>query len=745
MLSVALHLCLLLLVILWLNRPRPLPEEQFIVLDLGTPQQAEDTVNAPTVEDPAPQAPTPQVADDDTGEPQAQTAEQTETVAPDPDPVTQQPEPQPAVQPDAQSEAQSQTEPEPADQPEEAAVPAESEPEPAVAEAEGEEPPEAPIPEVREPAPEASVPDLPVTETASVLPEIDEAQIEPSQADQAIDIPRPQTAARVPQVRNVAVEAGVQVSAAEEIPQPEVSANTPQSREVPQPQVQAQASAPVPVPRPEAAASVAASVTVPRPQASSEVAAPQEIPQPAVSSQVAEQQAIPEPEASSQVAQPQAIPQPQATASTAEASEIPAPQASAQVASSRSVPSPNASAQVASARPVPMPGIDTEVAQSRSVEVSAQVAVSRSVPVPSPQISARVTAPQPEPGAAMAGAAPTGSSDNPSNRTDDRIPGGNANQGAQDRVDEDAQAGNLGRAASPDEGDATGAQSLRPRIPYREERDRPLAVLLDNAAGYPQSGLASASVITEMPVEGGLTRLMTLYDLRDPGQVGPIRSARDYFVELARGYDGVLVHDGGSPAAMAAISRNGVNTLNAYQEGTLFARQGQAAAPYNLYSSGSSLREAVNRLRLDRLVELTGVVPQPPEEAPDATAVEVRFSGDYRSGFSYIRPLDRYRWHRNGEGAVDASGDAVTVEAVLVARIDARPIPDDPYGRLYIPLRGGGATLYLRGKAIDGRWSLGGEQGNGVVFESADGEEIDITPFRTWITFAPQNAIVAQN
>jgi hypothetical protein len=672
--SLVAHLCALLLFVLWLSRPTPIPLEQFLVIDVGTPVQSEVPVEAPTVDDAAPASPVPQVADQETGEPQARTAERTETAAPDPQPRTQQPLPQPEQprQPRAEERPAAQPAQQPAEQPAENARA-------------DDQPPVAPVPQVRQPAPQPAPTDLPLATTQAVLPEIDEVEVAPRPAEQAVEIPRPNPAALVPHSRTVAVRPSVEVAAPRDVP-------------------------------------------APRPAA--QVAAARAIPQPAATARVAAAQAVPTPGVNAAVAAPVPVPQPTVTS---------------RVAAAQAVPLPGATARVAAARQIPLPGVQTQVAASRSVAVAAQVSVARPMTVPTPSIRAQVTAPVPEMGAAMAGAAPVGVAPAPSNRADDRPAGGNAARPGQDRAAEDARAGELGRAADTDEGEATGAQSLRPQVPYREERARPLAVLLDNARGYPQAGLTEASLIAEMPVEGGLTRLMAIFDQRDPTRLGPIRSARDYFVELARDYDGVLVHDGGSPAALAAIDRGALPSFNAYRMGDLFSRQQGRDAPYNLFSSGGSLREAVNRLRLDRSLERRGIVPRPPDEAPNAASVEVSFGGNYRSGFSYIRELDIYRWRRNGENAVDYQGEAVFVEAVLIARIDVRPIPDDPAGRLYIPLRGGEATLYLRGKAIDGRWLPAQSEGQGVAFIGADGEPVDLTPFRMWLLFAPGYARVASN
>jgi hypothetical protein len=256
---------------------------------------------------------------------------------------------------------------------------------------------------------------------------------------------------------------------------------------------------------------------------------------------------------------------------------------------------------------------------------------------------------------------------------------------------------------------------------------------VDNVGGYPQSGLRPASTIVEMPVEGGLTRLMLVFDRTDPERVGPVRSAREYFVELAGRIDAVLVHDGGSPGALAAIGASPLPTINSFDRGELFAR-GDGQAPYNLFSQGDALRAAVNRLDLSRGRTVATTIYRPASDLPAATSVSVRYGATYTTAFRFEQALDAYRWVRNGTAAVDASGEAVLVDAVLVGAIEARVFPNDTAGRLSIPLRGGAATLYVGGRAVEGRWEI--QDAVGVRFVAGD-EVVDLAPFKTWVVLTP--------
>ncbi len=532
---------------------------------------------------------------------------------------------------------------------------------------------QAPVPSLPEPSSAPSQAAAPSgTTTASALPPIDEVQLQPKPQAPAITVPKPQTQAELPPATVLAVTPQASVTPSQPIPTPQATAQVPQARSLPTPQT-----------------SVSVARTLAAPQASAQVAA---------------------------------------------ARPLAAPQASAQVAAPRALSAPQATASVAAARPLEAPQVTASAGTARDVSVTPSVTVQAAVSVPVPSVQATVAAPAPAAGAPTTTGAPPGNTDVASSRAAASAPGGNAPSSGQTGGAVEASAAGRGRAASPDGSGAGSGVPAPVPAPFRAELERPLAVLVDNVHGYPQSGLRQASSIVEMPVEGGLTRLMLIYRTTDPGLVGPIRSARDYFVKLTESMNAVLVHDGGSPGAMIAISQSRLPTLDALHRSDLFSRADQRQPPYNLYSQGDSLRRAVNRLLPARPQVLTGTLYRPPRDAPTVTSVTDRYSGVYKTGFRYFPELDRYRWVRNGAGANDASGENVLVDAVVMGQITARPLPDDPEGRLYIPLQGGGpATLYLHGQAVQGHWELS----DGIRFVTADGTPVDLAPFRTWFVLTP--------
>lgn len=73
------------------------------------------------------------------------------------------------------------------------------------------------------------------------------------------------------------------------------------------------------------------------------------------------------------------------------------------------------------------------------------------------------------------------------------------------------------------------------------EKRRPLAVMIENhTEARPQSGLASADVVFEAVVEGGITRFMPIFYCEVQAKdtlLAPVRSARQAFIDWASGFN----------------------------------------------------------------------------------------------------------------------------------------------------------------------------------------------------------------
>ena len=106
-------------------------------------------------------------------------------------------------------------------------------------------------------------------------------------------------------------------------------------------------------------------------------------------------------------------------------------------------------------------------------------------------------------------------------------------------------------------------------LPIGEEwlNRRPVAIMLNNLKeALPQMGQSQADIIYEVPAEGGITRMLAVYQsVEGVGKIGSIRSARPYYLELALGHDAIFIHAGGSEDAYTRISQWGVAALDGVQ------------------------------------------------------------------------------------------------------------------------------------------------------------------------------------
>ncbi len=98
---------------------------------------------------------------------------------------------------------------------------------------------------------------------------------------------------------------------------------------------------------------------------------------------------------------------------------------------------------------------------------------------------------------------------------------------------------------------------------------RPFAIMVENSPdARPQSGIINADVIFEVVDEGGVTRLVAVYSSKEPDLIGPVRSTRPYYAEIARSFDPILVFWGTAPQFYVVVANLGLDYLSPLGDGT---------------------------------------------------------------------------------------------------------------------------------------------------------------------------------
>ncbi|MBB6636051.1 DUF3048 domain-containing protein [Cohnella thailandensis] len=301
-------------------------------------------------------------------------------------------------------------------------------------------------------------------------------------------------------------------------------------------------------------------------------------------------------------------------------------------------------------------------------------------------------------------------------------------------------------SAGPDASEAPVANFLAPLtgLPSVEEvTKRPLSVMINNyAAARPQSGLTQADTVWEVLAEGGITRLVAIFQSKsftDP--IGPIRSIRPYLIDIGESYGGVLVHAGASNDALALLQHSGKADLDEINNaGAYFYREKSRKAPHNLYSTLEMLREGAAKRKFDETADVPLVTFSPqPDAASAATAsqIEVKFQlSDYKVEYAYDAATGLYARSINGEPHIDLNNGEQLKAANLVVFSTKHRAYDD-VGRLEIDLNSGGkALLFQQGHVIECTW----ERTKGdIVRLTKDGKELPFVPGVTYYHVVPNS------
>ncbi|MDD2352437.1 MAG: DUF3048 domain-containing protein [Atribacterota bacterium] len=267
--------------------------------------------------------------------------------------------------------------------------------------------------------------------------------------------------------------------------------------------------------------------------------------------------------------------------------------------------------------------------------------------------------------------------------------------------------------------------------------NRPLAVMIDNASfARPQSGLDKADIVYEVLAEGGITRFLAIYATKEADKVGPVRSARPYFITKTLEHNAIYVHAGESPDAARFIREERIDDINELVHFQPFWRSQDRNAPHNLYASTEQLRDETRRLgyiemvnkgdyqfEIDREEVLTG---------RDAQKIDIRYHNDYIVSYQYISDGQRYVRYINGQLHIDAeTGRPIDVKNIIIQHSEKKVIDEE--GRLSIDFIGEGSGLIIfNGKSEEITWKKESLQSK-TLFYNKEGNRLAIQPGNVWI------------
>ncbi len=281
--------------------------------------------------------------------------------------------------------------------------------------------------------------------------------------------------------------------------------------------------------------------------------------------------------------------------------------------------------------------------------------------------------------------------------------------------------------------------------------NRPLAIMLDNHAGArPQAGLKDAEIVIEALAEGNITRYMAFFFEGMPESVGPIRSARPYFLDRALEYNAIYVHVGGSPKALSDIKKMKVADLDGLTSSKkVFFRKSHKKVPHNLYSSLKILRDEASNRKYNQSPtftdEIYADVDALPEGGAPAEFIKLPYrktDGGYVVSYSYLADLKAYQRYVNGKVHVDENDNsALTAKNLLIQYVPTKVV--DNAGRLDLELVGSGDGWWLSdGVKVPVTWQKDSRTGY-TTYRTLGGSTVELNPGNVWIQIIPKSMVIS--
>jgi hypothetical protein len=275
---------------------------------------------------------------------------------------------------------------------------------------------------------------------------------------------------------------------------------------------------------------------------------------------------------------------------------------------------------------------------------------------------------------------------------------------------------------------------------------RPIGVMINNLKkALPQSGISQADIIYETLVEGGICRLFAIYQDFNATKIGPIRSARHYYLDFAFDHDAIYAHYGRSPQADLAFSNWNSPNIDglSYLDDIMCFVDPNRTKPHNRYTSYSGLIAAINSTGYRTDIKINNKFnfsdkDYRPKNGTKSIKVTLPFSHYQTSWFEY-NDKDKlyYRFQFNDTHIDKETGEQLKYKNVIIQYANIWVIPNDSEGRLDMNLISKGNGLYVtNGVYIPITWEKTSHY-NPTKYYLEDGTKLKINKGKTWISVFP--------
>ena len=282
-------------------------------------------------------------------------------------------------------------------------------------------------------------------------------------------------------------------------------------------------------------------------------------------------------------------------------------------------------------------------------------------------------------------------------------------------------------------------------VPVGSEALRPLAVMIENHPdARPQSGLGSADLVYEAIAEGGITRFMAVFgDPRVSVKVGPIRSARTYYVDFATELGAFYAHVGGNADALDELKSDGrIYNLDEFSVGEpTFAREfnRNVALEHTMYSTTDKLwNYATSNKNTPSTADYQSwqfAADPPASSLPQSQKVTINFSSSqFQVTWNYDPTTNSYSRVMAGQPHIDVdTNKQITAKNIILETVAKKPTTTriNEQGWIYTLTGSGSAVVINNGHATPVTWKKSGT--DRTRYYTTDGKEVTLTEGTTWV------------
>jgi len=270
-----------------------------------------------------------------------------------------------------------------------------------------------------------------------------------------------------------------------------------------------------------------------------------------------------------------------------------------------------------------------------------------------------------------------------------------------------------------------------------EMNSRPVTgIIIENSPdARPQAGLKDAGILYEAIAEGGITRFLALYQEAQPDYIGPVRSARPYYLDWLMPFEAAIAHVGGSPEALAQIKSLGVRDLDQFANSGAYQRISKRYAPHNVYTSMAQM-DALQKAKGYTSSKFTSYTRKKdaPNATPTARSIDFALSGFlYNPHYDYDAATNSYKRSQGGKPHTDEKSGAQLQPKVVIALVMAYAIQSDGKHSEYTTTGSGVMFVFQDGVVTQGTWTKPDRKAP-FKFTDANGAVLKLNAGQTWIT-----------